>query len=36
MEDRTRKQLLMSSTYYVLNKQIIKTLGIVKNGKKPI
>lgn len=28
MEDRTLKQLLMSSNYYVLNKQIIKTLGI--------
>lgn len=28
MEDRTLKQLLMSSNYYVLNKQIIKVLGI--------
>ena len=28
MEDRTLKQLLMSSNYYVLNKQIIKALGI--------
>lgn len=28
MEDRTLKQLLMSSNYYVLNKQIVKSLGI--------
>ena len=28
MEDRTLKQLLMSSSYFVLNKQIVKLLGI--------
>ena len=28
MEDRTLKQLLMSSSYFVLNKQIVKTIGI--------
>lgn len=28
MEDRTLKQLLMSSSYFVLNKQIIKAIGI--------
>ena len=28
MEDRTLKQLLMSSSYFVLNKQIVKSLGI--------
>ena len=28
MEDRTLKQLLMSSSYFVLNKQIVKAIGI--------
>ena len=28
MEDRTLKQLLMSSSYFVLNKQIVKAMGI--------
>ena len=28
MEDRTLKQLLMSSSYFVLNKQIVKSIGI--------
>ena len=28
MEDRTLKQLLMSSSYFVLNKQIVKATGI--------
>ena len=28
MQERTFKQLLMSSNYYTLNKQIVKTLGI--------
>ena len=28
MQERTFKQLLMSSNYYTLNKQVVKTLGI--------
>ena len=28
MQDRTLKQLLMSSSYFVLNKQIVKAIGI--------
>ena len=28
MQDKTFKQLLMSSNYYTLNKQIVKSLGI--------
>ena len=28
MEDRTLKQLLMSSSYFVLNKQVVKAIGI--------